>query len=233
VKQEERCSFLKKRTKKLLSLCARCRRVAPQQSKVFCFFFSKKKSLSSFALMAVLSACSSPDPTFYTLQPIPGVAIAGGPATVEIRRPGLAGYLDRSDIVLKSAAYELSMNSQHRWGEPLGDMIGRVLTQDLSQRLPGTDTFAQTGAITADPQLRVEVDILNFDTDASGNVVLNAGVAIERGLSHAPLAAHHVALTAQPAGPGAAELAATMSTLLGELADRIATDIRALPPAPT
>ncbi len=233
MKQEERCSFLKKRTKKLLSLCARCRRVAPQQSKVFCFFFSKKKSLSAFALVAVLTACSSPDPTFYTLQPIPGVAIAGGPATVEIRRPGLAGYLDRSDIVLKSAAYELSMNSQHRWGEPLGDMIGRVLTQDLSQRLPGTDTFAQTGAITADPQLRVEVDILNFDTDASGNVVLNAGVAIERGLSHAPLAAHHVALTAQPAGPGAAELAATMSTLLGELADRIATDIRALPPAPT
>jgi uncharacterized lipoprotein YmbA len=229
----ERCSFLKKRTKKLLSLGARCRRIAPQQSKVFCFFFSKKKTLSSCLFAAFLAACSSPDPTFYTLQPIPGAAIAGGPATVEIRRPGLAGYLDRSDIVLKSAAYELSMNSQHRWGEPLGDMIGRVLTQDLSQRLPGTDIFAQTGAITADPQLRVEVDILSFDADASGSVVLNADVAIERGLSHTPLAAHHVALTAPPAGPGAADLAATMSTLLGDLADRIASDIRAVPQAPT
>ncbi len=46
-RKKESGSFLKKRTKKLLSFCTLCRRSARQQAKVFCFFFSKKKSLSS------------------------------------------------------------------------------------------------------------------------------------------------------------------------------------------
>ena len=180
-------------------------------------------------LAALLAACSSPDPTYYTLQPVPGTAMPAAPASIEVRRPGLAGYLDRSDVVLKNAGYTLAVNSQLRWGEPLGDMIGRVLTQDLSQRLPGTSVFAQSGAISAEPQLRVEVDILNFDADASGAVVLTAEVAVERGTTHQPLATRHVSLTAQPGGPGAANLVASMSGLLGQLADQVARDIEAAP----
>ena len=44
LKAKEGCSFLKKRTKKLLPRCVGCRRAPHQQSKVFCFFFSKKKT---------------------------------------------------------------------------------------------------------------------------------------------------------------------------------------------
>ena len=178
------------------------------------------------ALLSSLAGCASPDPVFYTLQPAPGTALPGGPATVEVRRPGLAGYLDRSDVVLRSAGYQLDVNGQIRWAEPLGDMIGRVLTQDLSQRLPGSSVFSQSGAITADAQLRVEVDVQGFDTDASGQVVLTAELAVERGATHIPLATRHVILTAAPSGPGPANLAAAMSGLLGQLADRLATDVR-------
>lgn len=174
----------------------------------------------------LLAACASPDPTYYTLQPVAGTALPGGPATVEVRRPGLAGYLDRSDVVLKSAGYQLAVNSQDRWAEPLGDMIGRVLTQDLSQRLPGSSVFSQSGAITADAQLRVEIDVQGFDTEASGQVVLTAELAIERGATHVPLATRHLMLTATPAGPGAANLAAAMSSLLGQLADAAAQEVR-------
>jgi uncharacterized lipoprotein YmbA len=195
------------------------------------FFFEKKKQKTFVWAVAVLfcglvAACSSPDPTYYTLQVAPGAPVPGGPATIEIRRPGLAGYLDRSDVVLKSADYRLDVNSQLRWAEPLGDMIGRVLAQDLGQRLPGTAVFSQSGAITADPSMRVEVDILTFDADASGTVTLAAELAIERGTTHQPLAARHVSLTAQPAGPGAAAQAAAMSSLLGQLADQVAGEVR-------
>jgi uncharacterized lipoprotein YmbA len=195
----------------------------PNKQKFFASFF-QKRSLP-FSLLLLTTTCASPDPTYYTLQPVPGATFPGGPPTVEIRRPGLAGYLDRSDIVLKSADYTLRVNSQIRWGEPLGDMIGRVLAQDLTQRLPGSGVFSESGAITADPSMRVELDVQNFDQVASGSIVLNAEVAVEQGRSHTPLAAHHVALTAQPAGPGAADLVAAMSSLLGQLADRIAADI--------
>ncbi len=184
----------------------------------------------SLGVLLALASCASQDPTYYTLQTVPGISIPGGPSSIEIRRPGLAGYLDRSGIVLKSADYRLSVDSQLRWGEPLGDMIGRVLAQDLSQRLPGASVFSESGAITADPQVRVEVDVQNFDQIATGAVVLNAEIAVEQGSSHRPLAARHVALSAQPAAPGAESLVATMSTLLGDLADRLAADIRAAPP---
>lgn len=182
-------------------------------------------AIPALALALMLAACASADPTYYTLQPAPGTPHAGPHLSIEIRRPGLAGYLDRSDVVLKSADYRLNVNSQIRWAEPLGDMIGRILAQDLSQRLPDSSVFTESGSISADPSLRVEVDILDFDTDGAGNVVLNAEVAVERGTTHSPLATRHVALTAQPAGPGAGELAASLSGLLGQLSDQVAEDI--------
>jgi len=178
-----------------------------------------------------LAGCASPEPSYYTLQPVPGATLAQPQASVEVRRPGLAGYLDRSDVVLKNADYKLAVDGQLRWGEPLGDMIGRVLTQDLSQRLPGSSVFAQSGAISAEPQLRVEVDILTFDADATGTVVLNAQLAVERGVSHQSLATRHISLSAHPAGPDPANLVATMSTLLGQLADHLAADIAGAPAA--
>jgi uncharacterized lipoprotein YmbA len=201
------------------------------------FFFEKKKqhgflslSVGCVAILALLDGCSSPDPTYYALQMTPGTQLPGPPATVEVRRPGLAGYLDRSDIVLKSESYKLSLNSQKQWAEPLGDMIGRVLTQDLSQRLPGKSVYTQSGAITADADMRVEVDIQAFDADGSGDVVLTAQVAIEGGITHHPLSTRHIALRAPLNGAGEAAQVATMSGLLGSLADQVATEISSASP---
>ncbi len=196
-----------------------------------CLLLFFKKEGVACLLACALTGCASPDPTYYTLQVVPGTVVSGSRVTLEVRRPGLAGYLDRADVVLKSASYKLNVNSQLRWAEPLGDMIGRVLSQDLSQRLAGASVFTESGAITAEPTMRLEVDILDFDADATGNVVLTAEVALERGTTHDPLSTRHVLLTAQPAGPGTGELAAALSGLLGELADRVAGDVRASPGA--
>jgi len=105
-----------------------------------------------------------------------------------------------------------------------------VLAQDLSQRLPGKSVYTQSGAITADPDLRVEVDIQAFDADGSGDVVLTAEVAIEGGITHHPLSTRRVALRAPLSGIGEASQAAAMSVLLGTLSDQIATDISVVSP---
>ena len=181
--------------------------------------------LAGLSLVLLASSCASPDPTLFTLQPVAGTQPAFATAQViELRRPGLAGYLDRPDIVLSNAGYQLTVNSQQRWAEPIGDMIGRVLTQDISSRLPSSTVFSESGAITADPSLRMEVDIVRFDQGADGRVTLVAEAALESGRSHTPLRTRHITLTADPGAPGAAALVAAMSTLLGELADRLAQD---------
>jgi uncharacterized lipoprotein YmbA len=152
--------------------------------------FGASPVLMSFALCA----CGSSAPQFYTLQRVMGPTEAAGPGTVEVRRPALAGYLDRSEIVLKADSYRISTNDRQRWAEPLDDMIGRVLTQNLSQRLKNSSVYDQDGAITAAPDARVEVDIVSLNRDESGSVSLNAQIAIEQGSTHRALASRRVAL---------------------------------------
>jgi len=202
MKEEVRTSFLKKRSKKLLSVGA----------------------------VLALQACASADPAYYTLQAQPGIPTTTRAVTIEIRRPGLAGYLDRSDVVLAAADYKLDVNTQIRWAEPLGDMIGRILAQDLTQRLPSAAIFTQSGAISAAPGIRLEVDILNFNSGSGNQVTLTAQIALERGTTHSPLTTQAVSLSAAPSGPGPAALAAALSTLMGQLSDTIAVQIRSALP---
>jgi uncharacterized lipoprotein YmbA len=148
---------------------------------------------------------------------------------IEVRRPGLAGYLDRSAMVVKNAGYRLDVNSGTRWAEPLGDMIGRVLAQDLSQRLAGSSVFAESGGISADADLRVELDVQRFDRAGDGVVRLAGELAIEQGSGHLRVSARPIALEAPSQGDDAASLAAAMSGLLGRVADLVAQDIARRP----
>ena len=196
------------------------------------FFPRRPAFLPLVALVcAALSGCASPDPSYYTLASVPGAVLPAGAAqspaaaavqSIELRRPGIAGYLDRAEIVRGSAGYELSIAGNARWGEPFGDMLGRVLAQDLSQRLPGVAVFTEAGAISSDADLILELDVQRFDTDASGNVVLAAQVALSHGRAHTQPVTRAFRLSAPLPGPGTAQLAATMSALLGQLADAIA-----------
>jgi uncharacterized lipoprotein YmbA len=174
----------------------------------------------------LLASCRSADPSLYTLAPARGVPRAGAPALVELRRPGIAGYLDRSEIVRANTPYQLQMQSGQRWGEPFGDMVARVLAEDLNNRLPGTSVFTSTGAITADAGARVELDLQRFDADASGQVQLLAQVAVTRGGNRAAAKAQTIRITVTPASSATADYVAALSRALGEAADQIAALLR-------
>ena len=179
----------------------------------------RRRLLLAAPLALAAARCSSPDPAYYTLRVVPGPTQSGGPSAVKLARPGLAGYLDRPEIVRDSAANRLAIRSGERWGEPLGDMIGRVLAEDLSQRLPGSSVFTEAGTISVDPAATIELDIQRFDLDASLTVVLVAQVAVERGRSHDPAGTRSVRLTMAPASETTSDLVVAMSALVGQLAD--------------
>ena len=198
----------------------------------------RRRALLLTPLVLTAARCASPDPAIYTLRAVPGVASGGGPSAVKLARPGLAGYLDRPEIVRDSAANRLALRSGERWGEPLGDMIGRVLAEDLSQRMAGSSVFTEAGSISVDAAATIELDIQRFDLDASGTVVLQAQVAVEPGRSHDPVGTRSIRLTLPPTSDSTSDLVGAMSTLLGQLADQIAamaltlTSALASPPPP-
>lgn len=176
----------------------------------------------------LLSSCASPDPAYYTLAPVPGDAPplpARAPRSVELRRPGLAGYLDRPEIVRAGDAYQLRIAGGERWGEPFGDLIGRTLAENLTGRLPGMSVFTSAGGITAEADVTLEVDIQRFDAEAAGPVTLLAQVAVRRGRRGATLT-RTVRLQVTPRTAETRDVVAAMSTALGQLSDAIAEMLR-------
>lgn len=173
------------------------------------------------------SGCSSPEPAFYTLAASPGVPRPGGPRLVELRDPSIAGYLDRSEIVRGDTGFRLDMRPGERWGEPFASMLGRVLAEDLNQRLPGTTVFTSHGSLSPEPQARIEVDVPAFDLRAGGRVVLRAQVAVTRTGDKTMTRARTVQIVTTPAATGTPTLVAAMSHAVGELADAVAAMLRA------
>jgi uncharacterized lipoprotein YmbA len=187
-----------------------------------------RRAVLSGVIASVVSVagCASVNPTLYTLAPVPGAARGAGPRVVVLRQVGLPRYLDRSQIVRSSDNYRLDIDASNWWGEPLGAMIARVLEEELSERLPGTSVFSDTGAIAAEADATVEVNIQRMDADAAGTVILAAQAAVVfTGARKAPHT-RAVRFTAQPPSPGVQGEVAAISVVLGQLADTVAAMLR-------
>ena len=181
------------------------------------------------AALALPGCLSSKESSFYALSPKTGTAASGAPALVELRRPGVPGYLDRASIVRRVKNHQLRVDPLERWAEPLGDMIGRVLAQNLSSRLTGTQIFVENGAVSALPEAVVAVDVQQFDSADDGKLVLVAQVVIESPGTRQAARARRFELSGAPADNSIGAQASTMSDLLAQLADRIATMLRETP----
>jgi len=179
------------------------------------------------ALLLAMAGCGSPTPNYYTLAAVPGTPIPTRTRSIELRRVAVPGYLDRSEVVRSTADFQVQVSDRERWGEPVADMVDRVFTEDLVQRLPDASVFSESGAISARPDLVVEVDLLRLDTDASGQVVLLAQVAVRRESGDAATRADTVRLTMTLPSPATRDLVAAESALLGQLADRVADRLSA------
>jgi uncharacterized lipoprotein YmbA len=180
---------------------------------------TRRRLLPAVALL--VASCASPNPSLYTLEVLPGAVRRPSVRIIELRSIGLARYLERSQIVRSSENFRLDVLANDWWGEPLDAMIGRTLDRALAQRLPGSTVYQESGAISAEPDARVQVNIERFDEDASGAVRLVAQYAVVRRISET----RGVTLEVPTRGATTADLVAAMSEAIGQLADRIASSL--------
>jgi uncharacterized lipoprotein YmbA len=181
-----------------------------------------RRRLAALALPFIATACgSSPDPSLYTLAVRPGPVLRGGPRIIQLRDIGLAGYLDRKEIVRSSDGYRLAVQANDWWGEPPGPMIGRVLVVELSQRLPGSNVYTEGGSISVDANATVSVNIQRMDLDHSGALVLMAQATVDFNRPRRT-AAKTFRITRPTPTPDVAGQVVAVSDALGELADGLA-----------
>jgi uncharacterized protein len=182
--------------------------------------------LAGLLAAAALAACSSPNPTLYTIAPAPGPVETGPPRVIVMRQVAIARYLDRSEIVRSSENYRLAVMENDWWGEPLGAMLNRVLIDELGQRLPQSTVLADTGAVSAPADATVEVDIERLDEDSAGDLVLAAQAAVQfRGRRGPALRRFRFAIP--PSAPGVPGEVAAISAAVARLADGIAPMLHA------
>jgi uncharacterized lipoprotein YmbA len=192
-------------------------------------------AVSAVAFALASAACAgSPDPVFYALSAPAGQAFSGPTLRIEMRRAGLPGYLDRPHIVRRASAERLELAADERWGAPLDLMVSATLADDLGARLPSCVVFSESGSISTAADVRIEVDVTRFELDADGTVQLHAGSAVRWSTGTDAVRLKRHSFTVRPANKSTAELVASMSRALAQLADALAqTVLQGAPPPAT
>lgn len=184
------------------------------------------RAVAVMLALLILTGCRSGPPTrFYALDAVsaPQRALTSLGAPLKVDAVHIPPTLDREEVVRGESHNELRISALDRWAGDFGEMARRVLTQDLQSRLPAGAVIAPDLPAPADARGLV-VDLLTFEPQSSGEVVLTADWSLMQGSPATPVLQRSVRLAA-PAGESAGAQAASMSELLGKLADDIITEI--------
>lgn len=187
---------------------------------------SRRLVIGALFFLPPLAGCSTTPPAkLYTLAPRAAAPVNRPAATVSVRQVAIAQYLDRPQIVRYSDLYQMSTSEYERWGEGLPDMVTRVLVENLSQRLPGSQVYAASGPLTPTKaaEVSVEVNVSKFDADPGGAVILAAQWIVHNGKKRDQFGSQEIRI-ATTSGDTTGQVAA-MSDALGQLASQIAAGV--------
>jgi len=188
-----------------------------------------------FALMVLsLAGCGTfsarPDPSrFFTLS---ALAPADGAMPKESNNPDrmllgigpikFPGYLDRHELVVRSAQNRFEVSENDRWAEPLEENFTRVLSRNLSALLKTDRIVSYPWPNDRKPNYLVEVEVLQFEGNSQGDAQLSARWAVIDGNNKKPLNLKVSYLTRQAKEKSTDGTVAALSEALGDFSREIA-----------
>jgi hypothetical protein len=198
----------------------------------------KRKTYRSMRLVAaalslmVLPACQSAATRTYTLYAVPAGSSDAAGSSKDYTGPALRvdsvhvpASIDRAEIMLDVGRGELKISDFDHWSAPLGEMAKQTLSQDLIARLPAGKVifphlFKPSGA------LGITVDILNFQTDRGNSHLTASWVFLPQASAGSAAPKGGSASVSTPnANGGPSDTVQALSSLLGQLADRIVAEL--------
>jgi hypothetical protein len=176
---------------------------------------------------------STPPPTgFYTLAAVTKAETTGqtpapkGDLAVGIGPVQLPGYLDRPQIITRTAPDRLTLSEFNRWGGSLRQDFTRVLAENVAALL-GTDrVLAHPWGDRLDPAYRVALDVQQFDGDLGGTVVLKATWIVTGREGKTPLSVRKSDIQEPVSGKDYDALVVAHSRAVAALSREIAGEIR-------
>ena len=186
-------------------------------------------------LSLLLSACgSSPPVRYFSLSSTVSGDGQGADAAVVLGLGPLkmAQYLDRSQMVTRGAGAEIQVDEFSRWAEPLSVAFHRVVSTDVDTMMDGVTvlSFPWESTVRAQVDYRLLGDVIRFDSDQSGRVVLKLQWGIVAADSDKwPVPPHRTRYEAQTELPGdPAAVALAMNEVLAKFSRDIASKMQAV-----
>lgn len=182
-------------------------------------------------LCLLLAGCSaSPPAKFYILTPVgdgTGAATGVSGPALGIGPVRFPAYLERPEIVRRLGDNQLHFAGSQRWAEPLKTAFSRTLAENLAIMLPTDRVSLYPWARSAGIEYQISIDVLRFDADASGTVVLEAGWEVSRASDETVMSHHKTAYTEAADGRLAyPAIVAAQSRAIERLSRDIAAAIR-------
>jgi uncharacterized lipoprotein YmbA len=198
------------------------------------------RNIGFFVLFLLLvSGCgTTPASRFYTLTPADSTTFSSDPAQqqhsiIAIGPIKIPEYLDRPQIVIRASNSELIPAEFHRWGGSLDNDLKRIIPQNITQQLISTGYLALSWPVSARGDLpiqyRVVIDILQFDGNPDGMVVLKSQWWILRNDEKVLKTVHNSLITVKVQGQDYEHLVTAMSNAVFRLSSEIADIILTLP----
>lgn len=134
--------------------------------------------LTIFPGFILVSGCTSAQKAdFYQLDEMTYASLTGieKGSIIGVGPIQIPEYIKRPQIVTRSSAHHLNISEFHRWLEPLGDSITRMLVINLSNNLGTNRIYWLPRQDRQLPlELRIAIDIGRFDGQLGGVVSLES-----------------------------------------------------------
>jgi uncharacterized lipoprotein YmbA len=142
---------------------------------------SINSALRSAVIVLSLAGCGTlsprPDPSrFFTLSSLPQVEQASLKNSTKPEKMFLGigpmrfpSYLDRQEIVVRSAQNRFDVSENDRWAEPLQENFSRVLSENLALLLNTDLIIIYPWSPANRPRYYVEIDVLRLEPNSERN----------------------------------------------------------------
>jgi uncharacterized lipoprotein YmbA len=193
------------------------------------------------ALIAVtLSGCATfsprPDPSrFFTLSSLPETEKARLKNSTRPEKMFLGigpikfpGYLDRGEIVVRSAQNRFDVSENDRWAEPLQENFARVLSENLALLLDTDLIILYPWSPANRPRYNVEIEVLRFEASSQRNGHLSARWSVVGGADRKVAVVRESRITRNAKDKSTDSSVAALSEAVGDLSREIADAVSAV-----
>lgn len=210
-------------TRRILKTCAAC---ALAMALAGCSAIAKtilapQEDITKFYILTPTADAPSPTPSAAPQN-------SSGDFTLGLGPVKLPPYLDRQEVVTRTAQNRLELSKIDRWGESLQNNFISVMTRDLAAQLGTQQIVIFPWFATTHVDLQVQLEVFRFEADSQGNAQLSAKWTVLDSTGKDILYVAQSNLT-QPYKVGdTADAAAALSRTVGDLSREIANMVQQL-----